>query len=351
MGQCLGIKKQTGPLFDDFYDMHTEEPLGKGAYAIVYRCFRKSDGKELAVKICDRTKLSGEDEEALQDEISILKGLDHSNIVRLFDVFEEMDKYYLVMEFCDGGELFDRIVLKKKYNEKEARDLIRILLEAIKYIHDNNVVHRDLKPENLLLESKEDDANVKIADFGFAQRLEANQLLKDQCGTPGYVAPEILRMKLYDSKVDMWSIGVISYIILSGYPPFYSEDQKKLFRKIKNGDFVFHSPHWDGVSDDAKNYISSLLTVDPFKRLSANDALNHQWVCTSDEVLMNRDLSGAVTEMKKFNAKRKFRAGVRAIVMMNRMNNLKNALLSAEKSSEGEDDSPHDGSPSEENEA
>ena len=123
MGQCLGMKKHTGPEFDDFYDIDPAE-LGKGAYAVVHKCIRKSDGKELAVKICDRTKLDGEDEEALQDEISILKALDHGNIVRLFDVFEEVDKYYLVMEMCNGGELFDRIVLKQKYNEKEARDLI-----------------------------------------------------------------------------------------------------------------------------------------------------------------------------------------------------------------------------------
>ena len=341
MGQCLGMKKHNGPVFDDFYDMDTEE-LGKGAYAVVHKCKRKSDGKELAVKICDRTKLSGEEEEGLQDEISILKALDHGNIVKLYDVFEEMDKYYLVMEMCNGGELFDRIVLKQKYNEKEARDLIKILLEAIKYIHDNRVVHRDLKPENLLLESKNDDANVKIADFGFAQRLEDNQLLKDQCGTPGYVAPEIIRMKLYDTKVDMWSIGVISYIILAGYPPFYSEDQKKLFRKIKNGEYVFHSPHWDDVSQDAKDYISGLLTVNPASRLSADDALKHPWITSADDVLASRDLSGAVTEMKRFNAKRKFRAGVRAIVMMNRMNHLKDALLAA-RASDGDDDSPKDG--------
>lgn len=170
-------------------------------------------------------------------------------IFRLFEVFEEGAEFFIVTELVQGGELFDRIVSKSHYTEKEARDLVKLFLETMAYMHESDVVHRDLKPENLLLTSgspissplpvlsyhilEDNDANIKIADFGFAKNiseLEANEVA---CGTPGYVAPEILRGDKYGAEVDIWSMGVITYVLLAGYPPFYDDDQKKLFKKIK----------------------------------------------------------------------------------------------------------------------
>ena len=157
--------------------------------------------------------------------------------------------------------------MQSYYNEREARDLVKLLLEAIKYCHDANVVHRDLKPENLLLTSKDDDASIKLADFGFAKRVEFNsEGLVTACGTPGYVAPEILEGKSYGKTVDIWSIGVITYILLCGYPPFHDDNHNALFKKIKKGKFEFDSPYWDHVSDDAKDLILEMLVVDPEKR-------------------------------------------------------------------------------------
>lgn len=293
--------------------------MGSGAYAVVYECHHKATGRKAAVKVVERSKLTVEDDEALKEEVAILRSLKHDHIVGLFDFYQDKQKYYLVLEICLGGELFDRIVEKKSYNEKEARDLVRILFDALHYCHRASVVHRDLKPENLLLEDERDNANIKLADFGFAQRICAPNSLTTQCGTPGYVAPEILKGIPYGEKVDVWSAGVITYILLGGYPPFYDENQGRMFRKIKRGEFKFHSPMWDNVSAEAKDLIKKLLVVDPSQRLTAEQALKHAWVLTKDDVLVKRDLTGTVEEMKKFNAKRKFRGAVAAVKLMNRL--------------------------------
>ena len=161
--------------------------MGSGAYAVVYECTSKANGRKAAVKVVERSKLTVEDDEALKEEVAILRNMKHDHIVQLFDFYQDRQKYYLVLEICLGGELFDRIVEKKSYNEKEARDLVRVLFDALHYCHQAQVVHRDLKPENLLLEDGRDDANIKLADFGFAQRIYTPNSLTTQCGTPGYV--------------------------------------------------------------------------------------------------------------------------------------------------------------------
>lgn len=303
--------------FESEYTLGKE--LGSGAYAVVYECTSKANGRKAAVKVVERSKLTVEDDEALKEEVAILRNMKHDHIVQLFDFYQDRQKYYLVLEICLGGELFDRIVEKKSYNEKEARDLVRVLFDALHYCHQAQVVHRDLKPENLLLEDGRDDANIKLADFGFAQRIYTPNSLTTQCGTPGYVAPEILKGIPYGEKVDVWSAGVITYILLGGYPPFYDENQGRMFRKIKRGEFKFHSPMWDNVSPEAKDLIKKLLVVDPSQRLTAADALKHAWVLTNDDVLQKRDLTNTVEEMKRFNAKRKFRGAVAAVKLMNRL--------------------------------
>jgi serine/threonine protein kinase len=239
LGQTPQPSSNSGMRFDELYRL--KGVLGTGAFSTVREGYHRSNGEiSYAVKCINRKKLSEEDEAALLDEVAILKEMEHFHIIRLYDFFEEPSTYYLVMERMRGGELFDRIVAKAYYNEKEARDTCKIVLDAVGHCHKHHVAHRDLKPENLLLLSDTDDSAVKIADFGFAKKVYEKNSLTTQCGTPGYVAPEILEGTPYDERADMWSVGVILYILLGGYPPFIESTQRDLFRKIRKGDYEFH---------------------------------------------------------------------------------------------------------------
>jgi calcium/calmodulin-dependent protein kinase I len=252
--------------------------LGEGAFSVVRAAVKKDTGESVAIKCIAKKNLSKEDETALKQEVQILQELDHPHILKCYGFFDEPGMFYLPTEIMEGGELFDRIVKKTYYNEKEARDLILILISTIGYCHSKNIVHRDLKPENLLLSGFEDDSHIKLADFGFAIQTDGYVSLKTQCGTPGYVAPEILSTQRYGKSVDMWSIGVITYILLGGYPPFHDDNQKALFKKIKGAEYEFHDEYWSEVSDEAKDLIRHLLKINPVERYTAEEALNHPWV-------------------------------------------------------------------------
>eukprot|EP00536_Pseudo-nitzschia_multiseries_P004304 jgi/Psemu1/237528/estExt_Genewise1.C_710006 len=310
----------TGKHFSEVYKLGSK--LGEGAFSVVKDGQHRLTGRSFAIKIVTKSKLSKEDEIALKDEIDVLKDMKHEHIIRLYDVFEEPQSYYMVTEKMAGGELFDRIVQKSYYNEREARDTCLILLSAIHHCHSKKVAHRDLKPENLLLFSEKDDSSIKIADFGFAKRVKAPKSLTTQCGTPGYVAAEILESKPYDTQADMWSIGVIVYILLGGYPPFIEPNQRTLFRKIRKGDYEFHPEYWAQVSEGAKTLIRSLLTVNPDKRLTAEGALNDKWIGADAETLASLDLGKNLDQFKKFNAKRKFKAAVSTVMAANKMQSL-----------------------------
>jgi len=196
----------------------------------------------------------------------------------LKEVFETDEFLYIVTELVTGGELFDRIVSKGSYTEKDAAALVVKFLEALDYIHDKGIVHRDLKPENLLLKSKNSDTDVKLADFGLSKILGSDVMMQTACGTPGYVAPEILQARGYGKEVDLWSVGVITYILICGFPPFYNENIPLLFESIMKAEFEYPNEYWAHVSDDAIEFIDSLLVVDPRKRLSAKQALTHPWL-------------------------------------------------------------------------
>jgi calcium/calmodulin-dependent protein kinase I len=305
--------------FNDVYKVGKQ--LGEGAFSKVYIVTTKA-GQQFAVKDVLKAKLTREDDLALRDEIGILKAFQHPNIIRLYDVYDEPEHYYLITEIMRGGELFDRIVNKTFYNEKEARDVCRILFEALSYCHRNNVAHRDLKPENLLLMSRSNDRDIKIADFGFAKRVTSEQCLLTQCGTPGYVAPEILHGVAYGTKADMWSLGVITYILLGGYPPFIEQNQRELFKKIKKGQYEFHPEYWGGISSGGKDLISKLLTVHPNKRISANEALRSSWVLGGDSQLEGFDLGNNLEQFRKYNAKRKLKQAVLTLMATNKMTSL-----------------------------
>ncbi|XP_071520353.1 calcium/calmodulin-dependent protein kinase type 1 isoform X1 [Panulirus ornatus] len=224
------------------------------------------------------------------------------------------------MELVTGGELFDRIVEKGSYTEKDAADLIRQVLEAVDYMHDQGVVHRDLKPENLLYFSQDEDSKIMISDFGLS-KMEDSGIMATACGTPGYVAPEVLAQKPYGKAVDVWSIGVIAYILLCGYPPFYDENDANLFAQILKGEFEFDSPYWDEISDSAKDFIRQLMCVDVEKRYTCKQSLRHPWICGN--AASDRNIHSSVSEQLKKNfAKSRWRQLMHAIVMVHKMQRL-----------------------------
>lgn len=225
---------------------------------------------------------------------------------------------YVVMELMSGGELFDRIVEKDKYTEEETRVAFKMIMNAMGYLHDNDIVHRDLKPENLLYSSDEPHAELKVADFGLAHMVSDNQLLKHVCGTPAYVAPEMLAKKGYGKAADMWSLGVILYILLSGCPPFYQEDHAELFQAIMTGDYDYPSPDWDDVSPKARDLVEKLMCVDPASRLNVKQVLEHEFMV--DEA-SSKHKEGACKALRRFNARRRFKKGILAVQMIAAMSN------------------------------
>lgn len=314
------IQPKDRTTFSRTYTLHRS--LGVGAYSVVRECKHRKTNVLYAVKVVTKSKLSPADDIALKDEISILRTLKHDNIIYLKDDYNERGYYYLVTEIMNGGELFDRIVAKTFYNEKEARDLCKVVFGAIAHCHSHGIAHRDLKPENLLLMSKDNDREVKIADFGFAKKCTSEECLTTQCGTPGYVAPEVLCNVPYGTKVDVWSLGVITYILIGGYPPFMEQNQKELFKKIKRGNYEFHAEYWGQTSAEVKNLISSLLTVDPRRRLTAQQALEHPWVLGNDDELQTNDLGNNLGKLKRFNAIRKLRHAILTLMATNKITSL-----------------------------
>ncbi|KAL3914792.1 MAG: hypothetical protein SGPRY_007495 [Prymnesium sp.] len=206
--------------------------------------------------------------------------------VKMYAVYETETHLFLCLELLTGGELFDRIISKGHYSEDDARKLTVTLVEAVQYLHSLGIAHRDLKPENILLKDEKEDAPIKITDFGlskiFADDLAGEVVMKTACGTPGYVAPEVLTHEIYSEQVDMWSIGVIVYILLCGFPPFYGDNDAQMFKKIKAGSYKFLTPYWDPISAEAKDFVSKLLVVDPKKRMTSVEALKHPWVGKAD---------------------------------------------------------------------
>lgn len=282
------------------YNFKLLKKINGGAFSTVWEAQCLATNKIFAVKIVSRRNLTKNDDAQVLNEVSILQSLKHKSVVQLVDFFEEKDRFYLVMEYLTGGDVFDRIVERNHYTEKDARDLTRSLIEGVEFLHSHKIVHRDLKPQNLLLASEDDDAAVKIGDFGFAKRVHTPHSLITRCGTPTYVAPEILKNHPHDSSADMWSIGVILFVLLVGYPPFMEENQRALFHKVRLGEYQFFEPDWEGISEEAKELISQLLVVDPAGRLSARQALGHPWISKDDYTLSTRDLSESLSELKRY---------------------------------------------------
>lgn len=256
--------------------------IGTGHYGVVRECIDRQSGERFAIKSIRKAKVGNF--EMLKREIIIHAEVNHPNIVGLVDFFEDPKYVHLVTELCTGGELFDKIVSKAQdgagcFSESETAHLILSILDAVAYLHSKDIAHRDLKPENFLFSSKDDDARMKIIDFGLSrnERESTDGIMRTKVGTPYYVAPEVLNRE-YTKSCDVWSLGVITYIMICGYPPFYGDDKHEIFSSVRGAKFDFPSPDWDNVSDEAKAFITSLLSKDPASRPSATEAMQHPWI-------------------------------------------------------------------------
>jgi len=261
------------------YEINNE--IGRGAFSVVHSAINTDTQEKVAIKSISKKFVSKQGWINLSREVEIMLHVEHPNILRLKEIVDTATQFHLIVEYMDGGELFDQIVKRGSFGEKDASKIVKQLLCGISYLHSLGVAHRDLKPENLLCSIN--DERVVVADFGLAKVFGRGELLKTHCGTPNYAAPEIVRGdKTYDKSVDMWSVGVITYVLLAGFFPFHHNDKDSLKNKIMVADFTFPDPQWTNISDYAKDFIRSLLVLDPTKRFTAEQALNHTWIEGAD---------------------------------------------------------------------
>ena len=304
--------------FKDFYSLG--EQLGKGAYAVVFQCTHRETGNVYAVKVVDKTKAGPKDIDDITHEINVMGRIGyHPNVVQMIEYFSTARHLYIILDLLTGGMLFDRIVQLKHYSESDASLLVRNVLSGLAHIHSKGIIHRDLKPENLLLRNKASESSsptshltdVCLADFGLAGYVPSTTC----CGSPSYIAPEVInvgyyrtRKEPYDTKCDIWSIGVITYILLSGKMPFHGRSFKETFESIVNNRWSFIGDTWNNVSPGSKTFIEACLTQDPAIRPSAQVLLSHPWLAESQS---DAHLEGSLESLRKFNAQQKVRAAVR----------------------------------------
>ncbi|XP_060594839.1 calcium/calmodulin-dependent protein kinase type IV-like [Ruditapes philippinarum] len=286
--------------FHDLFELGKE--LGCGATSKVFKCTDRGTGQPYAVKIINKKV----DRKVVGTEIGILLTIKHDNVIRMNRIFETPTQILLVLELVTGGELFERITNRGHYSEKDAALAVKEMLIAVQFLHENGIIHRDLKPENLLYENLSPDAKLKIADFGLSKIIGQQLTTNTVCGTPGYCAPEVVKGSQYSSPVDLWSIGVIAYILLCGYEPFYDDNDQHMYKKIIKGDYEFDSPYWDYIGENAKDLIRKLLTVNSKKRLTAEEALKHPWV--KGMAASGEHMEKTQNNIKSFNARRKMKA-------------------------------------------
>ncbi|OCH91164.1 Pkinase-domain-containing protein [Obba rivulosa] len=308
----------------------TGKTLGSGTYAIVKEAVHIKTGQYYACKVINKKLMEGR-EYMVRNEIAVLKKVSkgHRHIVTLHDYFETAHNLYLVFDLCTGGELFDRICAKGNYYEQDAAQLVRTVMEAVKYIHDCGIVHRDLKPENLIFRTKAEDADIMIADFGLSRIMEEDklQLLTEICGTPGYMAPEIFKKTGHGKPVDVWAMGVITYFLLCGYTPFDRDTQEQEMKAIIAGDYKFEpEEYWANVSETARDFVRECLTIDPASRPTAAEALQHKWLASEEPHFVISPTGGPADLLphvrKAFDARKTFRKAVFSMMAMKRMSSL-----------------------------
>ncbi|ETV64936.1 CAMK protein kinase [Aphanomyces astaci] len=296
---------------------HLGEKLGEGAFSVVRKCVHIGSGTAYAAKCLDLRNISLQDLHNIEREVKILQQLHHPNVISCKDYFLESTTGYIVTDLMEGGDLFDRIVEKSVYTEREAKDVVHAVVDAVAYCHAKRIVHRDLKPENILLSSHDDcTAVIKVADFGLAKD---ESYLTTMCGSPAYVAPEVLSgdRGLYNKAVDVWSVGVITFALLSGYLPFFDDNPSQMFKKIKHGVFSFESPYWDDISPCAKAFVKAALVVDPSKRATAEDLLRHSWMQTANDATV--PLSSALSGLRTLSKRTSLKTAAKAVLQLRRL--------------------------------
>ncbi|KAF8005628.1 hypothetical protein BT93_K0033 [Corymbia citriodora subsp. variegata] len=299
------LQRRTGK-FKEFYSLGKK--LGQGQFGTTFLCIEKATGKEFACKsIAKRKLLSEEDVEDVRREVQIMHHLaGHPNVISIKGAYEDAVAVHVVMEFCAGGELFDRIIQRGHYTERKAAELTRTIVGVVEACHSLGVMHRDLKPENFLFVSKEEDSLLKTIDFGLSMFFKPGDKFTDVVGSPYYVAPEVLK-KRYGPEADVWSAGVILYILLSGVPPFWAESEQGIFEQVLHGDLDFSSDPWPSISESAKDLVRRMLVRDPRRRLSAHEVLCHPWIQV-DGVAPDKPLDSAVlSRLKQFSAMNKLK--------------------------------------------
>ena len=310
----------------DPYEFYEEvKVLGEGSFGKVYMVRHKISRVLRAMKSIhkDKTQLREEEEKAMINEINVLKSLDHPNIMKIYEYFNTEKCLYIITELLTGGELFDRISSSNHLSEKVSKYIMKQLLSAVDFCHENGIIHRDLKPENILIESKEDARNefftIKLIDFGTSDKLSKGKMCKVQIGTPFYIAPEVLSNS-YNEKCDLWSCGVILYIMLCGDPPFYGDTDDEIYASVKRGIVEYSEEEWDQVSKEAKDLINKLLVKNISKRLSAKEALQHEWIKNMDILnnqISNEQLKIIVNNLKKYSATQKLQQATLAFIVHN----------------------------------
>ena len=310
----------------DPYEFYEEvKLLGEGSFGKVFKVRHKISRVLRAMKLIhkDKAQIGEEDEKAMINEINVLKSLDHPNIMKIYEYYNTEKCLYIITELLTGGELFDKISSSSHLSEKVSKYIMKQLLSAVDFCHDNGIIHRDLKPENILIESEEDARNefftIKLIDFGTSDRLSKGKMCKVQIGTPFYMAPEVLSNN-YNEKCDLWSCGVILYIMLCGVPPFYGDTDEEIYASVKRGIVEYAEQEWDQVSKDAKDLINNLLVKNIHKRLSAKSALQHRWIKNMDFLnhqINNRDLTAIIGNLKKFSATHKLQQATLAFIVHN----------------------------------
>lgn len=291
--------------------------LGEGAFGFVRSATHKTFKTEVAVKMVSKAHLKNT--ERFRQEIAIMKNLDHPNIIKLYETYEDKAQIHLVMEKCEGGDLFDRIIKEKTFKETDSAHLVQQVLRAVYYMHENGVCHRDLKPENFLFldDSDIEDSTIKVIDFGLSTPFEKGQTMTTMVGTPFYVAPQVLSGS-YDEKCDLWSVGVIMYVLLCGYPPFNGKNEHEITSKVRVGQYSFNPEYWDGISNECKDLIRKLLKFKPVERYSAADALHDSWVeekAPSSTVQISSRMIDKLRAFRNLNRFQKLAASVVAQTM------------------------------------
>ncbi|CAD8185028.1 unnamed protein product [Paramecium octaurelia] len=309
LGNLIITNEKVGLITKDYTLLNP--PLGSGAYGEVRKAIHKSTNMMRAVKIIHKAQTSMEEQERLMNEVKILQKLDHPNIIKIHEFYQDESFFYIVTELCTGGDLFDKLSQEGSLSEKKAAEIMKQILSAINYCHNEKIVHRDLKPENLLYESDKENSMLKIIDFGTSKEFVPKQKLNQKLGITTYIAPEVLKRK-YDEKCDIWSCGVILYILLCGYPPFDARSEGRIMEKVSKGVYSFDSQEWEEVTKEAKEFVRKMLQFEPNKRINAQQALNDPWIkrFTNPTEFDRPLMTEVLTNMRKFTKQQKLQEAV-----------------------------------------